>query len=104
MAWLADDTNGPDSFRHLVAQFGSFSRDCVWPYGGGPNASFALLTEHTMRRTGATREDFGKLCVAERRWAQRNPLPLLRGELTLQAYLDARPIATPLRGCRFASD
>ncbi|HET7880364.1 MAG TPA: thiolase family protein [Acetobacteraceae bacterium] len=97
VACVAGDTNGPDSFRDLVAQFSSFSRDCVWPYGaGGPNASFALLTEHAMRCTGATREDFGKLCVAQRRWAQRNPLALLRGELTLQAYLDARPIATPL--------
>ena len=58
--------------------------------------SFALLTDHAMRRTGATREDFGKLCVAQRQWAQRNPLALLRGELTLEAYLAARPIALPL--------
>ena len=29
-----------------------------------PNASFALLTAHYMRESGATREDFGKLCVA----------------------------------------
>ena len=49
-----------------------------------------------MRRTGATREDFGKLCVAQRQWAQRNPLALLRGELTMEAYLAARPIASPL--------
>jgi acetyl-CoA acetyltransferase len=79
VACIAGDTNAPDSFRELVAQFSSFSRDCVWPYGaGGPNESFALLTDHAMRRTGATRADFGKLCVAQRRWAQRNPLALLR--------------------------
>ena len=37
-----------------------------YPYGaGGPNASFALLTAHYMRESGATREDFGKLCVAQ---------------------------------------
>ncbi len=97
VACIAGDTNGADSFRELVAQFSSFSRDCVWPYGaGGPNESFALLTDHAMRRTGATREDFGKLCVAQRRWAQRNPLALLRGDLTMQAYLAARPVASPL--------
>ena len=97
VACIAGDTNGTDSFRELVAQFSSFSRDHVWPYGaGGPNASFALLTEHAMGRTGATREDFGKLCVAQRQWAQRNELALLRGELTLQAYLAARPVASPL--------
>jgi acetyl-CoA acetyltransferase len=49
-----------------------------------------------MRRTGATREDFGKLCIAQRQWAQRNPLALLRSELTLDAYLAARPVALPL--------
>jgi acetyl-CoA acetyltransferase len=97
VACLAGDTNGSTSFRDLVAQFSSFSRECVWPYGaGGPNQSFALLTEHAMRRTGATREDFGKLCVAQRQWARRNPLALLRGELTLADYLAARPIAAPL--------
>lgn len=97
VACIAGDTNGPDSFYDLVAQFSRFSRDCVWPYGaGGPNESFALLTDHAMRRTGATRADFGKLCVAQRQWAQRNPLALLRSELTLEAYLAARPIAAPL--------
>ena len=97
VACIAGDTNAPNSFHDLVAQFSSFSRDFVWPYGaGGPNASFALLTDHAMRRTGATREDFGKLCIAQRRWAQRNPLALMRDELTMQAYLAARPIASPL--------
>ena len=97
VACIAGDTNGSTSFHDLVAQFSSFSRDCVWPYGaGGPNASFALLTQHAMARTGATREDFGKLCIAQRQWAQQNPLALLRDELTMPAYLAARPVALPL--------
>jgi acetyl-CoA acetyltransferase len=97
VACIAGDTNGPDTFHDLVAQFSSFSRDYVWPYGaGGPNESFALLTDHAMRRTGALREDFGKLCIAQRQWAQRNPLALMRNELTLDAYLAARPVALPL--------
>jgi acetyl-CoA acetyltransferase len=48
-----------------------------------------------MRATGATRDDFGKLAVAQRANARRNPLALLRGELTLADYLAARPIAEP---------
>jgi acetyl-CoA acetyltransferase len=97
VACIAGDTNGPTTFHDLLAQFSTFSRDYVWPYGaGGPNQSFALLTDHAMRRTGATRADFGKLCVAQRQWAQRNPLALLRTELTLEAYLAARPVALPL--------
>ena len=97
VACIAGDTNGPNTFRDLLAQFSTFSRDYVWPYGaGGPNQSFALLTDHAMRRTGATCADFGKLCVAQRQWAQRNPLALLRGELTLETYLAVRPVALPL--------
>ncbi len=98
VACIAGDTAHEGSFRDLVAGFSGFSRDCVWPYGaGGPNQSFALLTEHAMRRTGATREDFGKLCLAQRQNAAANPAALLRTPLSMAEYLDARPIALPLR-------
>jgi acetyl-CoA acetyltransferase len=97
VACIAGDTLQPGGFRDLVAGFSSFSRDCVWPYGaGGPNQSFAMLTEHAMRRTGATREDFGKLCIAQRSNATRNPDALLRAPLAMSDYLGARPIASPL--------
>jgi acetyl-CoA acetyltransferase len=97
VACIAGDTANATSFRDLIAQFSSFSRDAVYPYGaGGPNQSFALIADAYMRATGATREDFGKLAVAQRANAQRNPLALLRGDLTLPQYLAARPIAEPL--------
>ena len=97
VACIAGDTANETSFRHLLANFSTFARDAVYPYGaGGPNASFALIADAYMRATGATREDFGKLAVAQRANAQRNPLALLRNELTMEQYLDARPIAEPL--------
>ncbi len=97
VACIAGDTANETSFRDLLAGFSTFARDAVYPHGaGGPNASFALITDAYMRATGATREDFGKLCVAQRANARRNPLALLRAELTLEQYLKARPIATPL--------
>jgi len=97
VACIAGDTANEASFRDLLASFSTFSRDAVYPYGaGGPNASFALIADAYMRATGATREDFGKLAVSQRANAQRNPLALLRGELTLGQYLAARPIAEPL--------
>jgi acetyl-CoA acetyltransferase len=96
VACIAGDTANPTSFRDLLATFSSFSRDAVYPYGaGGPNASFALIADAYMRATGATRRDFGTLAVAQRANAQRNPLALLRDELTLEKYLAARPIAEP---------
>lgn len=97
VACIAGDTNHVDSFRHTVSQFSRFAQDAVYPYGaGGPNASFALLTDHYMRQYGATREDFGKLCVAQRDNALRNPHALMRKPLTLAQYLDARPITDPI--------
>jgi acetyl-CoA acetyltransferase len=50
-----------------------------------------------MREYGATREDFGKLCVAQRENALTYPHALFKKKLTLQEYLDARLIADPIR-------
>jgi acetyl-CoA acetyltransferase len=98
VACLGGDTNHTDSFRLNTATFSQFARDAVYPYGsGGPNASFAFLTDHYMRATGARPEDFGKLCVAQRENALRNPLALFKKPLTLEQYLSARLIADPLR-------
>jgi acetyl-CoA acetyltransferase len=97
VACIAADTNHVDSFRLTVANFSQFARDAVYPYGsGGPNASFAFLTAYYMREHGATREDFGKLCVAQRANALKFPHALFRKPLTLDEYLNARPITEPL--------
>lgn len=94
---LAADANGIDSFRHALSGFSRFSQDAVYPYGfGGPNATFALITDAYMRAYGVTREDFGRLCVAQRANAMSNPLALQRKPLTLDAYMSARPIADPV--------
>jgi acetyl-CoA acetyltransferase len=98
VACIAGDTNHPDSFRRNTSAFSQFAQDAVYPYGsGGPNASFAFLTDYYMRTFGATREDFGKLCVAQRDNALKNPLALFKKPLTLEQYLDARLVADPLR-------
>ena len=97
VACIAADTNHVDSFRLMVANFSQFARDAVYPYGsGGPNASFALLTAYYMREYGATREDFGKLCVAQRNNALSFPHALFKKPLTLEQYMAARPITDPL--------
>jgi acetyl-CoA acetyltransferase len=97
VACIAGDTNHVDSFRLTLANFSQFARDAVYPYGaGGPNASFAFLTAFYMRMHGATREDFGKLCVAQRANALKFPFALFKKPLTMEQYLSARPIAEPL--------
>jgi acetyl-CoA acetyltransferase len=98
VACIAADTNAVGTFNSTLGEFSQFSQDAVWPYGaGGPNESFAFLTNYYMREYGARREDFGKLCLAQRQNAMKFPYALLRKPLTLQEYLDARVIAEPLR-------
>ena len=97
IACIAGDTNQVDSFRNTVSQFSRFAQDAVYPYGaGGPNASFALLTDYYMKHYGATRADFGKLCVAQRANALNNPHALMKKPMSLDEYLAARAITDPI--------
>ncbi|MFO1158628.1 MAG: thiolase family protein [Reyranellaceae bacterium] len=94
---VAGDTNQVDSFRRMLSTFSRFAQDAVYPYGsGGPNASFALITRNYMRKYGATREDFGKICVAQRSNALKFPHALMKKPLTLDDYLSARAISDPI--------
>ena len=97
VACIGADALAGSDFKKLIDNFTSFSRDYVNPLGAaGPNGVFALITDHYMRQTGATREDFGTICVAQRKSAMDNPIALLRKPMTMDDYLSARPIATPL--------
>ena len=97
VACIAGDTANETSFRDLLGNFSVFSRDCVVPYGaGGPNASFALLTDRYMRSFGAERADFGRIATSQRQNASGNTRALLRAPMTMADYLGARPVAPPI--------
>ena len=97
VACVAADTNHVDSFRKTLSTFSRFAQDAVYPYGsGGANASFALITRNYMNKFGAKREDFGKICVAQRDNALSNPHAIMKKKLTLDEYMAARPIAEPI--------
>jgi acetyl-CoA acetyltransferase len=97
VACVAGDTNHVDSFRKTVTSFSRFAQDAVYPYGsGGANASFALITKNYMNMYGAKREDFGKLCVAQRDNALAIPFAMMKKPLTFDDYMNARPISDPL--------
>jgi acetyl-CoA acetyltransferase len=96
-ACIAGDTNHVDSFRRTLSTFSRFAQDAVYPYGsGGPNANFALIAQNFMKLTGATRADFGKLAVAQRANAMKYPHALMKKPLSLDDYLNARPITDPI--------
>src|SRR6476620_9910535 len=97
VACVAGDTNQVDSFRRMLSTFSRFAQDAVYPYGsGGPNSGFALITRNYMKHYGATREDFGKICVAQRDNALKFPYALMKKPLTLDEYLGARAISDPI--------
>jgi acetyl-CoA acetyltransferase len=97
VACVAADTNHVESFRLTLGSFSNFARDASYPYGsGGPNSIFALITANYMRTYGATREDFGRIAVAQRTNALKNPNALFKKPLTLDEYMDARPISDPI--------
>ena len=97
VACIGADTNHVDSFRQTLGSFSHFARDATYPYGsGGPNSMFAFITANYMRRYGATREDFGRIAVAQRSNALKNPNALFRKPLTLDEYLRAKAISDPI--------
>ncbi len=97
VACVAGDTNHVDSFRKTLSTFSRFAQDAVYPYGsGGANASFALITKNYMNSYGAKREDFGKICIAQRDNALSIPHAMMKKKLTLDEYMSARPIADPI--------
>ena len=97
VACIAGDTHRREGFKDLIANFSRFSADSVYPYGaGGPNSVFAMITRAYMERTGATREDFGRICTAQRFNATHFPGALLKEPLSMEDYLSARPVADPL--------
>jgi acetyl-CoA acetyltransferase len=97
VACVAGDTNHVDSFRKTLSTFSRFAQDAVYPYGsGGANASFALITKNYMNMYGARREDFAKLCIAQRDNALSIPFAMMKKKLTLEQYMSARPIADPI--------
>ena len=97
IACIAADTNPRGGFAGIASRFSRAAVDAIHPYGAaGPSMPFAHVTRRYMESTGATRSDFGRLCVAQRRNAHAFPSALLRAPISLQDYLDAPPIAHPL--------
>lgn len=98
IACIGGDGAAHRSFEATAANFSNFTIDASFPYGaGGPNAAFAMITQRYMDEYGARREDFGAISVAQRYNANHYPAALLGHKtLSMEQYLAARPIATPV--------
>ena len=97
VACIGGDTATADTFAKLVEDFSRFSTDAVYPYGAaGPNVVFAMITRNYMVRYGARREDFGRICIAQRENALAAGRAIFNTPLSMEDYLYARPICEPL--------
>jgi len=73
----------------------------IMPIGG-----YALAASRHMHDYGTTREDMGAVALAARAWAQLNPEAFRREPMTLDDYLSARIVSSPLgvADCCLVSD
>jgi len=62
----------------------------------GPGQMFAVLAQRHMYRYGTKREHFAEVAISTRDNARRRETSIMRDELTLDDYFDARMIAEPL--------
>ncbi|MDG1906646.1 MAG: thiolase family protein [Arenicella sp.] len=98
VACIGGDAAGHRSFEVMTSQFSTFTQDAVFPYGaGGPNQAFSLITQHYMGKFSATREDFGRIAIAQRYNANHYPAALFGHKtLNMEQYISSRPVAGPL--------
>ena len=97
VACIGADTATADTFVDLVKNFSRFSTDAVYPYcAGGPNTIFSMITRNYMEKYGAEREDFGRICISQRENALAAGTAVFNTALSMDDYLNARPISEPL--------
>ncbi|UKA56270.1 thiolase family protein [Arthrobacter sp. FW305-BF8] len=93
----AGDLMDGAAFSRLVASYNRATEDHLAPLPmRGPNALFAMLTTRQMEALGLSREDYGHIAIAQRQWAADNPAAVYRKPLTMDDYLSAPVVATPL--------
>lgn len=93
----AADALTTGALREMVSQFNADTRDWLAPIGfAGPNGIFALLQARHMHEYGTTRAQLGRVSVVQREHGSLNPAAMFREPVTLEEYLDSRPIVEPL--------
>jgi acetyl-CoA acetyltransferase len=94
---VAGDHFEREDFRRLVDNYNRATAEHLAPIPfGGPNALFAHLTQRHMDLHGLERADYGRIVVEQRGWAGQNPGAVYRQPLSLDEYLAAPVVASPL--------
>lgn len=93
---LIPGTSGSSAFNLVMPMTGIDGWEARYGLFGavGP---YALAARRYMAEYGATEEHLGAYAIANRQWAQRNPLAFLRSPLSMEQYLASRWIVEPFR-------
>jgi len=87
---------GGDSRQHVPRASGFM--EWVLPYGAPSAASWiALMAQRHFHEYGTTSEQLGQIAVNQRKQAALNPKAIYTEPLTIDDYLNARVISSPLR-------
>ena len=97
MLCIAGDNYDVAGHYRLMDNFGRALANYGTPNGfGGANGLFGIIQRKHMEAYGTRREELGRIAVGQRRSASRNENALLRAPMSIDDYMNARPIADPL--------
>ena len=97
IAVLGGDVFRDADFINLVENYNRNTQELLTPIGvQGPNPLFSLLTQRQMQEFGLTKEDYGHLVIHQRKMAATNPNALYREPLSMDEYLSAPEVSSPL--------
>lgn len=91
------DRTDTASLASINAGFNTVFAQVLEPVGGAAaNIVFGLLQDQYLERHGLGRADIAHVAVAQRANAGANERALFREPLTVEGYLEARPVAEPI--------
>src|SRR5882672_2848286 len=76
---VGGDATGLAGYGRIAANYNIATRVHLAPLGhGGPNGVYALVTSRQMKKYGLEKADYGRIAVAQRSWAAKNPFAVYR--------------------------
>ncbi len=94
---VGGDATGLAGYGKIAANYNIATRDHLAPLGhGGPNGVYALVAARQIKAYGLEKSDYGRIAIAQRAWAAKNPFAVYRTPLTMHEYLAAPMVADPL--------
>ncbi len=93
---LVEDRSAGAAFNQAMPLTGLTGFEEAYGLFGAPSA-YALAARRHMHLYGTTEDHFGAVAVSNRKWAEMNPLAVMRKPMTLEDHRNSRPIVDPFR-------